>query len=107
MIAPLNRESTLALNAFSTIQLDLSERMPLRDMEHLEFVAKSDYGLPQISSKVDGFVQVEDMLIPFVGDRLLWDFLCKKDGDGYLLFEMSLSNYRAIEDSIRSNFNAA
>lgn len=96
----LSQSSILTLNALNDIELEFDEGPKARDLEHAAFIAKSDYLLPQMSTKID-FIEFKGMLIAIAnGRKALTDLLFRKTEKGYDTLRLSMQTHSKLESMV-------
>jgi fructose-1,6-bisphosphatase len=93
----LNETSIQTLNALNKIDLTFEEGELARDIDHAAFIAKSEQGLPQLSTAID-FIEFKGMLLAIANkDQAIISVMFQKVDGGFKPLYLSNQSYAAME----------
>ena len=96
----LNRNSIRTLNALNKVKLEFNKGVIAKDEDHAAFIVKSEYGLPQLSTKIS-FMNIKNILVPIANDnQALIEVAFKTVKDGFQTLRVTDKTYLEIEKAV-------
>ncbi len=94
----LDLASVFVLNAMNQMEIGtISTGVIARDTDHAAFIAKSEYMLPQLATRIT-FIKLKGLLIPVAdGSRVLFESLFREVAGGFESLRMDSKTYSELE----------
>ncbi len=103
----LTSESIAVLNAIKNadFQSFFQKKQECNDIEHVSFVIKSAYMLPQVSCKLD-FIKSDDVFFGVNKGSLLFEVAFKQNQNGFEVFDITTEGFNKIERCVQATNRA-
>ncbi len=93
----LSEVSVRMLNALNKIEMSFDEGATAKDVDHMRFIALSDYDLPQLRTRVD-FMEFKGFLVAVANkEQALVGTMFKKIEGGFLNMRLDIKTWNEME----------